>query len=74
MNTIVTLVRKMFNNNDVVKVCAPTGTAAFNAGSETVHHLMDNKAGVFDYDPFSMTQSKKDKLTAKLKSLLCLNY
>ena len=72
INTLVTLIRKMFNNNDVIKVCAPTGTAAFNAGGETVHHLMENKAGVYNYDPFSMPQTKKEKLTAKLKSLVCL--
>ena len=72
MNTIVTLLRKMFNNNDVIKVCAPTGTAAFNAGGETVHHLMENRAGIFEYDAFSMDQSKKNKLTAKLKDLICL--
>ena len=72
MNTIVTLLRKMFNNNDVIKVCAPTGTAAFNAGGETVHHLMENRAGIFEYDAFSMDLSKKNKLTAKLKDLICL--
>lgn len=72
INTIVTLMRKLFNNNDVVKVCAPTGTAAFNAGGETCHHFMENKAGVYQYDPFSMTTTKKAKLVKKLKNLLCL--
>jgi hypothetical protein len=34
INTIVTVMRKMFKNNDVVKVVAPTGTAAFNVGEK----------------------------------------
>jgi hypothetical protein len=37
INTIVTIVRKMFGYNDAVKVFAPTGSAAFNAGGETIH-------------------------------------
>ena len=40
VNTIVTAMRKMFNCNDVVKVAAPTGTAAYNVGGETSHHLL----------------------------------
>ena len=30
INTIVTLIRTLFQTNGVVQVCAPTGTAAFN--------------------------------------------
>lgn len=35
MNTIVSLKRTMFAINDVVRVVAPTGTAAFNVNGET---------------------------------------
>lgn len=72
INLIVTILRKMFNDNEVVQVCAPTGTAAFNAGGETLHHFLHNKAGQFTYEPYSMNQSKKDFLSNKLKNLLCL--
>ena len=37
INTIVTALRRMFQINEVVHVFAPTGSAAFNAGGETVH-------------------------------------
>lgn len=37
INTLVTVVRKMFNNNDTIAVFAPTGAAAFNAGGQTLH-------------------------------------
>ncbi len=72
INTIVTLIRSMFNANGVVQVCAPTGTAAFNAGGETLHHFLANKAGMRQYDAFSMSAKKKKDLTLKLKNLLCL--
>jgi hypothetical protein len=29
----------MFDDNDVVHVAAPTGTAAFNVGGETLHRM-----------------------------------
>ena len=72
INTIVTLIRELFNANGVVQVCAPTGTAAFNAGGETLHHFLKNKAGLKSYVPFSMSAKKKKELTSKLKNLLCL--
>ena len=53
INTVVTLIRSLFNENGVVQVCAPTGTAAFNAGGETLHHFLKNKAGMKKYDAFS---------------------
>jgi hypothetical protein len=39
INTLVTVLRKMFSINDVVQVAAPTGCAAFNVGGETIHRL-----------------------------------
>ena len=72
INTIVTVIRQLFNENDVIQVCAPTGTAAFNAGGETLHHFLKNRAGMKSYNPFSMSKKKKKELTFKLKNLLCL--
>jgi hypothetical protein len=37
INTLVSLVRKLFNNNSTVGVYGPTGSAAFNAGGETIN-------------------------------------
>lgn len=37
-NTIVTVIRKMFQSTKAVKVVAPTGQAAYNAGGTTCHH------------------------------------
>ena len=72
INTIVTVIRNLFNENDVVQVCAPTGTAAFNTGGETLHHLLKNCAGMKSYNAFSMSKKKKKELTFKLRNLLCL--
>ena len=38
INTIVTTVRKMFGKTKSVKIVAPTGQAAYNAGGTTCHH------------------------------------
>jgi AAA domain len=37
INTLVSLVRKLFNNNGTVGVYGPTGSTAFNAGGETIN-------------------------------------
>ena len=72
INTIVTLIRQLFSEKNTVRVCAPTGTAAFNAGGETLHHLFENKAGMHTYDPFSMGGEKRINLIKKFQNLLCL--
>ena len=72
INTIVALIRTLFQDNDVVQVCAPTGTAAFNAGGETLHHLFGNTPNQMNYQPHSMGAKKLEKLASKFKNLLCL--
>jgi len=72
INTIVTLLRKMFQCNEVVKVAAPTGTAAFNVNGETFHHLMGNRVSLGQYKPCSMSKQKKLNLVKKFKTLLAL--
>ena len=37
INTLVTCVLKMFDDKDTIAVFAPTGSAAYNAGGETLH-------------------------------------
>jgi hypothetical protein len=39
INTIVSYLRQMFDNNDVVHVVVPTGMAAFNILGETLHRF-----------------------------------
>ena len=72
INTIVTCLRQMFNTDDVVRVVAPTGTAAFNVHGQTFHHLLGNRVTVNSYLPNTMSKSKKMKLIKKFKTLLAL--
>ena len=39
INTLVTAIRKITGKTNSVYVCGPTGSAAFNAGGETIHQL-----------------------------------
>ena len=70
MNTIVSYMRKMFQYNDVIKIAAPTGTAAFNVGGETLHSLFNIK--VSDHDLGSFSRKKRNTLIKKFKCLLAL--
>jgi len=72
INTIVTVIRKMFNCNDVVKVCAPTGTAAHNVGGTTLHHLSKMGVDNHDYVPKAMTATRQKMLVRDFKSLLAV--
>jgi len=72
INTIVTMMRQMFNSNDVVKVVAPTGTAAFNVGGETLHHLLKERVTKTDYTPFGMSIENRKNLVKKFSSLIAL--
>jgi len=73
INTIVSTIRRMFNCNDVVRVAAPTGTAAFNVNGETLHHLLHNRVEKFgEFSPGSMDNKKRKKLVKKFKTLLAL--
>jgi hypothetical protein len=42
INTIVSYLRSMFGDNDVVHVLAPTGIAAFNVLGDTLHRFAGN--------------------------------
>lgn len=39
INTLTSVIRRMFNRTDVIRVAAPTGVAACNVGGETLHRL-----------------------------------
>ena len=70
INTITSVLRRMFNYNNVVKVVAPTGVAAFNVGGETIHNFAS--FGNFGGDSLCMSTNDRQKLVARLKHLLCL--
>ena len=72
INTIVATMREMFGSNDVVRVIAPTGTAAFNVNGETFYRLMRNTVSKFQYKPNSMDPKKRKALVAKFQTLLAL--
>jgi hypothetical protein len=65
INTIVSYMRCMFDDNDVVHVVAPTGMAAFNVLGETLHRF----AGLnWQNMKKVMTNSTMEKLHKKLQN------
>jgi PIF1-like helicase len=68
INTLVAAVRTLFNRNDVISVFGPTGSAAFNAGGETI-----NRGFRIPIDIVSMEIGSKRKfLLDKYKFSICL--
>jgi hypothetical protein len=72
INTLVTVFRKLFNRNDVICVLAPTGTAAFNVGGETLHRFVQQGIHNEDYKAGSMNEPLAIKLQQKFRNLLAL--
>lgn len=72
INTIVTVMRRMFSCNDVVRVVAPTGVAAYNVNGETFHHLFRMGVSKRDYSSGSMSKETRKKLIQKFRCLLAL--
>lgn len=71
INTITAAIRMLFEYNNVICIGCPTGTAAFNANGETIHHM--TAQGVSgEYKPFSLSDTKRRQLCEKFKHLLCL--
>jgi hypothetical protein len=69
INTIVSYMRHMFDDNDVVHVVAPTGMSAFNALGETLHRF----AGL-DWRNMKKgtTSSTMEKLQKKLQNTVAI--
>ena len=72
INTLVTVLREMFQTDDVVKIAAPTGTAAFNVGGVTLHHLAKMGVTPSDYVPNSLTATRRKQLVKDFRCLLAL--
>ena len=63
INTIVTEVRKLFKTNGSVVIVAPTGTAAYNVGAQTIQR----EFGIGKDSKKEMSNRTKEKLTESLK-------
>ena len=74
INTIITLLRKMFEFDGVVKVAAPTGVAAFNVGGETFFHLTHScpTRGEYEANQLEGNIEKRKRLIEKFKYTLAL--
>jgi hypothetical protein len=72
INTLVTILRQMFNDNGVIHITAPTGAAAFNVNGETLHHFLEINPNDPDYVPGSMNDTTKNRLIDKLRSTIAL--
>ena len=70
LNTLSTVVRKMFLMNDVARIAAPTGVAAFNVGGETLHRMNCRGYARGEYKANSLTSSQFDTLVKKFRDLL----
>jgi hypothetical protein len=69
INTIVAVLRRMFQCNGVVSVAAPSGNAAFNVNGTTMHTLVSMALN----DKGTITDVKKiKKLSERFKVMLCL--
>ena len=71
LNTITSVLRCVFQHNDVVRIACPTGTAAFNVNGETLHRLTLQGIGC-EYKPNSLSQTKQTILKERFKHLVCL--
>ena len=69
INTLVTLVRRLFNCNASIGVYGPTGTAAFNAGGETINRGLKVPIEIktMDINPYSQKY-----LSEKCSRMICL--
>jgi hypothetical protein len=72
INTLVTVMRKIFDNDGVVHITAPTGAAAFNVNGETIHRLLEINPADPDYIPGTMSSGMKERLLDKLRTTLAL--
>ena len=69
IKTLVSLLRHMFGRNDCCYVCAPTGSAAYQAGGQTIHSLFGIKTTQTSYLP---TPTLQHKLLRKFANVVCL--
>ena len=71
INTLVSVLRTMFQNNDSVHVAAPTGAAAFSVGGQTLHRLFCVKT---TNGAKNLSTSEEEYLGNLLKSTIALFF
>lgn len=69
LNTLTSVIRRVFLNANVVKVAAPTGVSACNVGGETLHRMTSRGIGK-PYKPGSLTTKEREKLLARFCDFL----
>ena len=71
INTLVSVIRTMFEKNDSVHVAAPTGAAAFSVGGQTLHRLFCVKTTNADKQ---MSTKEQEYLGNMLQSTIALFF
>lgn len=71
LNTIISVIRRIFGISEVVKVGAPTGVAAFNVGGETIHRMTCRGIGG-GYEANTLKPAERAKLIARFRQMLVL--
>jgi hypothetical protein len=72
INTLVTVLRVMFDDNDVVHVAAPIGTAAFNMGGETLHRMFSIMVEDNMKNLKGMSEQSKKAMLVKFKKAIAI--
>jgi hypothetical protein len=72
INTLVTMLRVMFDDNDVVHVAAPTGTAAFNVVGETLHRMFSIMVEDDMKNIKGMSERSKKAMLVKFKMAIAI--
>jgi PIF1-like helicase len=70
INTLASTLREIFPNYDSVVVCAPTGSAAYNAGGETIHRGFG--IPVTNSQNHNLTPGKTQQLLAKFRTMMVI--
>ncbi len=68
INTITTMIKRVFQNDQCVKICAPTGCAAHCAGGVTCHRLF--KLG--RHSDCCMSSEKKQELMMTFQGMVAM--
>jgi hypothetical protein len=69
INTIISIVQKMMQQNDTIQVGAPTGAAAFNVQGSTLHRLLRINVS---HPEELLHETTRGQLKSGLTNLLCL--
>jgi energy-coupling factor transporter ATP-binding protein EcfA2 len=69
VNTLVALIRNFFQDEGAVKVCGPTGAAAYNAGGVTCHHAFKLP---FQSSLITISDKHVKELRQAFSGLVCL--